>query len=102
MNSYVQTWGKVPEFPRNRSALYCSGRLTERRPATQFIISCRVSGQLACEAIIARSLLDRKARILKGFRRGAPAQEIFPGQATSSCLLVSNEHRIRQLKSLVR
>ena len=47
-------------------------------------------------------LLGCKARILKGFRAGRPTQEIFWRQATSSCVVVSNEHRIRQLTFLVR
>jgi hypothetical protein len=53
----------------------------ERRPATHIIISRRGPGQLACEAIVARFLLDRlpdcKTRILKGFRRGAPNKKSF-------------------------
>jgi len=43
-------------------------------------------------------LLDRKTRILRDLEE-RPAQEIFFWQATSSCLVVSNEHRIEQLTS---
>src|ERR1035438_8751535 len=38
-------------------------------------------------------------RILKGLR-GHPGEEIFFGHTTSACLVVSNEHRIIEPKSL--
>src|SRR5229473_3442958 len=99
MNSYVQTREKVPDIFRATGLSHCVAPVgSEGDPRRDSLYSVGGMGSW----LAALSALDRKTRILKGFRTKAPGGKSFLDRPLLLALLYPMNIEFRLLKSLVR